>query len=93
MRDRLTGLRSVGVRIAIDDFGTGYSSLGLISRMPFDCMKVDRSLIADLYSDLGATGDYRYNEGFVLVEMHGNDEVLELPVELASDIFLVVVRV
>ena len=56
VRDRLTSLRSVGVRIAIDDFGTGYSSLGLIRRMPFDCMKLDRSLIADLYSDLGATG-------------------------------------
>jgi EAL domain-containing protein (putative c-di-GMP-specific phosphodiesterase class I) len=56
VRDRLTALRSVGVRIAIDDFGTGYSSLGLIRRMPFDCMKLDRSLIADLYSDLGATG-------------------------------------
>jgi EAL domain-containing protein (putative c-di-GMP-specific phosphodiesterase class I)/DNA-binding response OmpR family regulator/GGDEF domain-containing protein len=55
-RDMLTALRSVGVRVAIDDFGTGYSSLGLIRRMPFDCMKLDRSLIADLYSDLGATG-------------------------------------
>ena len=55
-RDRLTALRSVGVRIAIDDFGTGYSSLGLIRRLPFDCMKLDRSLVADLYSDLGATG-------------------------------------
>jgi EAL domain-containing protein (putative c-di-GMP-specific phosphodiesterase class I)/DNA-binding response OmpR family regulator/GGDEF domain-containing protein len=55
-RDRLAALRSAGVRIAIDDFGTGYSSLGLLRRLPFDCMKLDRSLIADLYSDLGATG-------------------------------------
>jgi EAL domain-containing protein (putative c-di-GMP-specific phosphodiesterase class I) len=44
------------VRVAIDDFGTGYSSLGLIRRLPFDCMKLDRSLIADLCTDLGAMG-------------------------------------
>jgi DtxR family Mn-dependent transcriptional regulator len=37
----------------------------------------------------GATGDYRYSEGYVLVEMHGSDEGLELPVEVASHIFLV----
>jgi len=37
----------------------------------------------------GAIGDYRFNEGYVLVQMHGNDEGLELPVELASHIFLV----
>ncbi|WP_194410970.1 metal-dependent transcriptional regulator [Microbacterium cremeum] len=37
----------------------------------------------------GASGDYRYSEGYVLVQMHGSDEGLELPVEVASHIFLV----
>ncbi|GAA2007917.1 metal-dependent transcriptional regulator [Microbacterium ulmi] len=37
----------------------------------------------------GAVGDYRYSEGYVLVEMHGSDQGLELPVEVASHIFLV----
>ncbi|MGN6218336.1 MAG: metal-dependent transcriptional regulator [Microbacterium sp.] len=37
----------------------------------------------------GAVGDYRFNEGYVLVQMQGSDEGLELPVELASHIFLV----
>ncbi len=37
----------------------------------------------------GAVGDYRYSEGYVLVQMQGNDEGLELPVEVASHIFLV----
>lgn len=37
----------------------------------------------------GARGSYRYNEGYVLIEMDGIDEGLELPVELASHIFLV----
>ncbi|MFT4220711.1 MAG: metal-dependent transcriptional regulator [Microbacterium sp.] len=37
----------------------------------------------------GAHGDFRFNEGYVLVQMDGNDEGLELPVEVASHIFLV----
>jgi len=37
----------------------------------------------------GGTGRFRYNEGYVLVEMDGNDEALELPVEVAAHIFLV----
>ena len=37
----------------------------------------------------GARGDYRFNEGYVLVQMEGVDEGLELPVEVASHIFLV----
>jgi DtxR family Mn-dependent transcriptional regulator len=37
----------------------------------------------------GARGDYRFNEGYVLVHMEGTDEGLELPVEVASHIFLV----
>lgn len=37
----------------------------------------------------GKRGDYRFNEGYVLVQMDGVDEGLELPVEVASHIFLV----
>ncbi|QIG40033.1 metal-dependent transcriptional regulator [Microbacterium sp. 4R-513] len=41
----------------------------------------------------GASGGFRYNEGYVLVEMDGTDEALELPVEVAAHIFLVDDRV
>ena len=37
----------------------------------------------------GAHGRFRFNEGYVLIEMDGQTDGLELPVELASHIFLV----
>jgi EAL domain-containing protein (putative c-di-GMP-specific phosphodiesterase class I)/DNA-binding response OmpR family regulator/GGDEF domain-containing protein len=55
-RRTLEALRRDGIRVAMDDFGTGYSSLGQIRRLPFDCVKLDRSLMADLYTDVGAQG-------------------------------------
>lgn len=52
----LQGLRGHGVRIGIDDFGTGHSSLGRIRRIPFHSMKLDRALMADLYTDSWTQG-------------------------------------
>ncbi|HEX5237253.1 MAG TPA: EAL domain-containing protein [Sphingomicrobium sp.] len=45
---RLGRLREAGLMIAIDDFGTGYASLAYLTNLPFDMLKIDRGLIAEI---------------------------------------------
>ena len=41
----LNELRDRGFKISMDDFGTGYSSLSLLTEMPLDTLKIDKSFV------------------------------------------------
>ena len=42
------GLRDKGYTVEMDDFGTGYSSLNMLSAMPVDVLKMDRTFIQNM---------------------------------------------
>jgi EAL domain-containing protein (putative c-di-GMP-specific phosphodiesterase class I)/CheY-like chemotaxis protein len=46
--DILTRLRVKRIGLALDDFGTGYSSLTQLYQMPFNEMKIDKSLVTNV---------------------------------------------
>lgn len=47
----VTSLKNLGVTISLDDFGTGYASLAQLKSLPFDRIKIDRSLVSPLLDD------------------------------------------
>ena len=92
-------LASVGVGLSIDDFGTGYSSLAYLKRLPVNEIKVDRSFVLNMTSDVNdativrATVDLSHNLGLRVVAEGVEDtetwtQLAELRCDLAQGYLL-----
>lgn len=53
IRKIIESLHSSGFVIELDDFGTGYSSLSVLTKMQFDILKLDMSLIREIKNPAG----------------------------------------
>jgi len=49
--EALRKLSALGVGLALDDFGAGYTAVSHLARLPFDHVKIDRSLIKHITTD------------------------------------------
>lgn len=45
LKRTISGLQKTGISTSVDDFGVGYSSLNLIKEIPWNVLKLDRSLL------------------------------------------------
>ncbi|MEY2839466.1 MAG: hypothetical protein RJB60_1765, partial [Pseudomonadota bacterium] len=69
----LERLHAMGIKLSIDDFGTGYSSLAYLKRLPVNELKIDKSFVMSMESDLQdakivrSTVDLAHNLGLTVV--------------------------
>jgi EAL domain-containing protein (putative c-di-GMP-specific phosphodiesterase class I) len=91
----LRRLHALGVRIAVDDFGTGYSSLAYLRRLPVDEVKIDKSFVLGMGSDLSDLAVVRaivhlgHSLGLTVVaegveEDGARDQLLEMGCDIAQ---------
>ncbi len=52
LRNAMIYFKASGMQTALDDFGTGYSALNLMAELPVDQIKIDRSFVVGIETDL-----------------------------------------
>jgi len=81
----LAALSKLGIQLALDDFGSGYSSLGYLTRLPFNCLKIDRTFV----DGIATVPEKRKLLGGIIALSHGlGMSVVAEGAELAEEVNL-----
>jgi EAL domain-containing protein (putative c-di-GMP-specific phosphodiesterase class I) len=56
---QMTALRECGIRFSLDHFGTGHCSVSSLARLPLNQLKIDRSFVKDVLTDVKAAAHVR----------------------------------
>lgn len=86
-------LFALGIRISIDDYGTGYASLSYLKHLPADELKIDRTFVQNMTTDVAnqaivrSTVNLAHSMGmFVVAEGVEDQETLHLLALLKCDL-------
>lgn len=78
---KLTTLAAMGIHFSMDDFGTGYSNLSYLKRLPIHELKIDKSFIQDVTTDIN---DAALVETIMAVAQHLHLQIVAEGVETAA---------
>jgi diguanylate cyclase (GGDEF)-like protein/PAS domain S-box-containing protein len=76
--DKLFKFRDAGIQVAIDDFGTGYSSLSYLKKFDIDYLKIDKSFVDNLETDVN---DMALSEAIIVMAHKLGIEVIAEGIE------------
>lgn len=92
VKEKISQLKSLGIRIALDDFGAGYSGINYLANLPVDTLKLDRQIVFQLgrsnrqdvliKSIIDACKSFNLS---IVTEGVETQEVLDRAIELGAD--------
>ena len=79
----LERISNAGISISVDDFGTGYASLSYLQRLPISKLKIDRSFISGIDTDVN---DATIVSGIIAMAQTLNLEVIAEGIETSEQL-------
>ena len=80
--DKISLIRSLGFIISMDDFGSGYASLNHLINLPFDEVKIDKSIIDLMETSVGKI----FLENIIVITKELGSRVVAEGVETAKQV-------